>query len=186
MAYFSLHAYDADVYIPAFLGLRQSDEIASDLRFAMEAENVETPRGVLQPMAAPEILDYTFENKIETIARFHRRWYTGTGSKDWMIAASGGKLFYMQSGGTTWTELPKPESLTVRYEPAVPPGYMYVVAVDQETYRAKVSGTAGTTIRCGSTSVRRVCGSPTSGPWDRIRIRWSHRQTPAGSPHRIG
>lgn len=112
MAYFSLHAYDADVWIPEFRGLRQSEDMASDLRYAIEAENVETPRGVLQPMAAPEILDYTFDAKIETLARFHRRWFTGTGSKDWMVVASGGKLFYMQSGGDTWTELPYPEGIT--------------------------------------------------------------------------
>ena len=73
MAYFSLHAYDADVWIPQFSGLMQANEIASDLRYAMEAENVETFRGVLQPMAAPVILDYTFDAKIETLACFHRR-----------------------------------------------------------------------------------------------------------------
>lgn len=112
MAYFTLHAYNADVWIPAFAGLRQSDEIASDLRFAMDAENVETPRGVLQPMAAPEVLDYTFASKIETLASFHRRWYTGTGSKDWMVVASGGKLFYMQSGGQSWMELGYPSGVT--------------------------------------------------------------------------
>ena len=55
MAYYSLHAYDADVWIPQFSGLMQANEIASDLRYAMEAENVETFRGVLQPMAAPVI-----------------------------------------------------------------------------------------------------------------------------------
>ena len=108
MAYFSLHAYDADVWIPSFAGLSQAEDIASDLRFAMEAENVETPRGVLQPMAATEVLDYTFDAKIETLASFHRRWYTGSGSKDWLVVASGGKLFYKQEGATTWSQLPYP------------------------------------------------------------------------------
>ena len=112
MAYYSLHAYDADVWIPAFVGLKQDDEIATDLRFAIEAENVETDRGVLQPMAAPTVLDYEFNSKIETLARFHRRWYTGTGSKDWMVAAAGGKIYYKQDGGSTWTQLAFPTSVT--------------------------------------------------------------------------
>lgn len=112
MAYFSLNAYDANVWIPSFSGLRQAEEIASDLRYAIEAQNIETPRGVLQPMAAPEILGYTFDAKIETLARFHRRWYTGTGSKDWMVVASGGKLFYQQEGDDEWTELGYPTGIT--------------------------------------------------------------------------
>ena len=112
MAYYSLHAYDADVWIPYFSGMKQDDEMASDLRFAIEAENVETPRGVLQPMAAPTVLDYTFDARIETLARFHRRWYTGTGSKDWMVVASGGKLFYKQSGTGSWTQLAFPTGIT--------------------------------------------------------------------------
>ncbi len=114
MAYFSLHAYDADVWIPSFSGLRQSEEMASDLRYAMEAENVETPRGVIQPMAAPVVLSYTtFESiKIETLACFHRRWYTGAGSKDWLVAAAGGKLFYKQDSASSWTQLAFPTGVT--------------------------------------------------------------------------
>ena len=114
MAYYSLHAYDADVWISQFAGLRQDDEIARDLRFAIAAENVETPRGVLQPMAAPTMLDYSFSGvKIETLARFHRRWYTGTGSKDWMIVAAGGKLYYKQSlDENTFTQLSFPTGVT--------------------------------------------------------------------------
>lgn len=112
MAYFSLHAYDADVWIPSFSGLRQSEEIASDTRYAMEVENVETVRGVLQPMAAPDVLSESFTDKIETLARFHRRWYSGTGSKDWLVVASGGKLFYKQEGNSSWTQLGYPTGVT--------------------------------------------------------------------------
>lgn len=112
MAYFTMHAYDADVWLPSFTGLRQAEEMASDLRYAIDEENVETPRGVLQPMAAPEILEYTFEDTIETLARFHRRWYTGTGSKDWMVVAAGGKLYFKQEDGEEWTEMPYPEGVT--------------------------------------------------------------------------
>jgi len=114
MAYFTLKAYDADVFLPAFAGLKQDSEIASDLRYAMTAENVETPRGVLQPMAAPTVFDYSFTGvRIETLARFHRRWYTGTGSKDWMVIAAGGKLYYKQSMDTgSFTQLPFPTGVT--------------------------------------------------------------------------
>ena len=112
MAYFTLHAYDADVWIPGFAGLKQDDEIASDLRFAIEAENVETDRGVLQPMAAPTVLDDEFASKIETLARFHRRWYTGSGSKDWLVAAAGGKLYYKQDGGSAWSQLAFPSGVS--------------------------------------------------------------------------
>ena len=45
MAYYTLHAYDADVRVPEFLGLRQDDEMATDLRFAADAENVENAAG---------------------------------------------------------------------------------------------------------------------------------------------
>lgn len=112
MAYFTLHAYDADVWIPSFAGLRQAEEIASDLRYAMEAENVETVRGVLQPMADPVVLDYSFNAKIETLARFHRRYYTGTGSKDWLVVASGGKLYYKQDGENSFTQLSFPTGVS--------------------------------------------------------------------------
>ena len=83
MAYYTLHAYDADVWIPMFTGLRQAEDTASDLRFAAQAENVETPRGVLQPMAAPEILSDEFDAKIGTLARFHRL----ASNISWRVAA---------------------------------------------------------------------------------------------------
>ena len=111
MAYYSLHSYDADVRIPSFLGVRQDSEIAYDLRFAAEAENVETPDGVLQPQAGMTMLDGEFESRVETIASFHRRWYTGIGSKDFLIAASGGKLYYKQAGGDIdWIQINMPQN----------------------------------------------------------------------------
>ena len=61
MAYFSLHAYDADVWIREFRGLNQSDEsLNSDPMYAEVAENIETPRGVLQPAAAMRMLSGEF------------------------------------------------------------------------------------------------------------------------------
>ena len=106
MAYFSLHAYDADVWIQQFLGLRQIDEtLNADPQYATEVRNVETPNGVLQPHAGPTALSGQFTDKVETIARFYRRWYDGAGSKSWMICASGGKLYYRQDGGSSWMEI---------------------------------------------------------------------------------
>ena len=110
MAYFSLHAYDADVWLPEFKGLRQQDEsLNTDIRFATEVLNVETPNGVLQPHAGYTAVGDTFANKVETIARFYRRWYDGVGSKYWMVCATGGKLFYHQEGSDVgWLEIPMP------------------------------------------------------------------------------
>ena len=108
MAYFSLHAYDADVWLPSFLGLRQIDEtLNGDPRFATEVLNVETPNGVLQPHAGYDILPGDFgQNKAETLMRFYRRYYTGPGSKYWLVAAAGGKLWYKQEGTETeWQEI---------------------------------------------------------------------------------
>ena len=112
MAYYSMHAYDADVWIPQFSGLRQSDDIASDLRFAIEAENVETARGVLQPMAAPEMETFDDNKKIETIARFHRRWFDGTGSKDWVVVAAGGSIYYRQEDADEWEAIDSQTTFT--------------------------------------------------------------------------
>ena len=108
MAFFSLHGYDADVWIPQFLGLQQHDEsLNTDVRYATEVLNVETPNGVLQPHSGYTLLPGQFEGKkIETLARFYRRWYDGSGSKYWLVCAVDGKLYYMQEGAVSWTEIP--------------------------------------------------------------------------------
>ena len=113
MAYFSLHAYDADVWIPHFLGLNQSDvNMNPDIRYAAEEENVETPDGVLQPGADMELQEGEFEGRIETLANFYRRWYTGSGSKDWLVAAEGGKIYYRQaSSDTSWEDMDLPSGV---------------------------------------------------------------------------
>lgn len=110
MAYFSLHAYDADVWVPGFLGLNQADiGLNPDVRFAAEAENVETPDGVLQPGADMTLLPGEFEGRIETLANFYRRWYTGSGSREWLIAAEAGKIYYRQAGSDTeWMDIELP------------------------------------------------------------------------------
>ena len=111
MAYYSLHAYDADVWLRSFLGLRQQDESLNlDPRFATDVLNVETPNGVLQPHAGYDVLPGDLgQQKAETIARFYRRYYTGNGSKHWLVCAAGGKLFYTQEGSDVgWIEIQRP------------------------------------------------------------------------------
>ena len=125
MAYFSLHAYDADVWIPGFAGLNQADiGLNPDIRFAATAENVETPHGVLQPQAATQEIicenvthggthsDY-FGSRIETMASFYRRWYTGSGDKTWYICCSGGHFYQKQKGNDVpWEEIELPSGVS--------------------------------------------------------------------------
>jgi hypothetical protein len=110
MAYFALHAYDADVWIREFRGLNQADvSMNPDTRFAAEAENVETVHGVLQPQAAFDIHPGPLGNdsqRVETLAVFHRRWYTGQGSHNWYVCASGGKIYQKQEGSDVeWAQI---------------------------------------------------------------------------------
>lgn len=113
MAYFSLHSYDADVWLREFRGLNQGDpSMNPDIRFAAEEYNVETPHGVLQPQAAIDVLPGVFESKVETLASFNRRFYEGPGSHTWYIAAAGGKIYQKQDGTSdSWTEIDMPEGV---------------------------------------------------------------------------
>lgn len=112
MAYFSMSAYDADVYINNFTGLYQyGDGMNGDVRYAVEEENMETPAGVLQPQAAPVISDFTPGTKIETLAHLYRRWYSGVDDKEVLFAASAGKLYYKTSSGS-WTQLSYPSGVS--------------------------------------------------------------------------
>ena len=114
MAYFSLHAYDADVWIREFRGLRQDDEsLNSDPMYAAEAENMETPNGVLQPQAAPVLYDGSFDSRVETLASFTRRWYEGSGSNVWYVLCAGGKLYQKQAGSHIgWDTIMLPAGVT--------------------------------------------------------------------------
>ncbi len=114
MAYFKLHAYDADVWIPQFVGLNQADVgLNGNPVYASEEENLETPRGVLQPQAPIKQVGKSFTDRIETLAVFHRRWYEGTGGKNWLIVCSAGKLYCRQIGGVdNWLEITPPAGIT--------------------------------------------------------------------------
>lgn len=113
MAYYRLNAYDADVTISSFAGLYQyGPGMETDPRYAVEEKNVETPAGVLQPMAAPTVLESGFQTRIETLAHLYRRWYSGSGNKEVLVAATNGKLYYMVEGGSSWTQLAFPTGVT--------------------------------------------------------------------------
>ena len=113
MAYFSLRAYDADVHVSSFVGLQQyGPGNYSDVRYAEEEMNVETPAGVLQPLAANRLLQGEFENRIETVMRFTRRWFEDPAHNEWLVAASGGKLYYLQEDtDSNWSEIPMPSGI---------------------------------------------------------------------------
>lgn len=134
MAYYSLHAYDADVWLDGFRGLDQSSEINGDIRCASEEFNVETPQGVLQPSAGlvelgGEPSAFT-DKKIETIARFHRRWYQGNGSKNWLVCCADGHFYYKQEGSDVeWIEIPLPSGVTA-FNCSVWSWVTYEVSVD--------------------------------------------------------
>ncbi len=114
--YTSLGSYEASMQIPEFKGLMQyGDGINIDPRYAVESRNLETPGGVLQPAAAHTVLAPTLPSPIETLAVLHRRWYTGEGEKDILIAASGGKLYAMLPGAAAWTLLAFPEGVANGY-----------------------------------------------------------------------
>ena len=113
MAYYALNAYDADVHISSFTGLQQyGDHMNGDVRYSPEEHNVETPAGVLQPSAAPEILAGEFNGKIETLARLYRRWYSGADSKEVLFAAVGGKIYYQIVGTGSWAVLQYPSGVS--------------------------------------------------------------------------
>lgn len=114
MAFFKLHAYDADLFLPDFLGVRQNDEsMNADIRFAEEEQNLETIRGTLQPAPEHDILPGGLPSRIETLAFFYRRWFTNNGSKSWFVAAAGGKLYYRQEGtlSSDWFQIPMPTGI---------------------------------------------------------------------------
>lgn len=108
-SYVSIGTYNATLSIPQFKGLLQyGDGINTTPTFALDARNVETRAGVLQPAAACELLLPTLSHPIETLMRLHRRWYAGDGEKDLLVASSAGRLYAMLPTATEWTELVLP------------------------------------------------------------------------------
>jgi len=134
MAYFSLHAYDADVWVREFRGLNQAEEsLNADPMYAAEAENMETPNGVLQPQAAPLQYDGSFQRRVETIASFTRRWYSGAGKNEWYVLCEGGHLYQHQAGSTAdWDEISLPSGITA-YQSSVWSCVTYEITENNQT-----------------------------------------------------
>lgn len=67
MGQYSMNAYDADIYIRQFKGLiSNGNDPDGNLEYAVEAENVDTTDGFLQPAADPAVA-YIDENKEKSI-----------------------------------------------------------------------------------------------------------------------
>ena len=94
----TINAYDADCRIPGFLGLRQyGDLMNGDPRYAVEAENMDTKGGTLQPFAKPSLFDEEqFDSPIETLMRLYRRF--SEGQKEIVIIAIDGRIRYFENG----------------------------------------------------------------------------------------
>jgi len=95
------------LHIPSFRGLNQyGDSTNIDLRYAADCTNALTAQGVLKPMTQCELLTGTLPAPVETLARLHRRWHAS--AHDVLIAAAGGRLYWMLPGGKAWTEMGMP------------------------------------------------------------------------------
>ena len=102
----TINAYDADCRIPAFLGLRQyGDLINGDPRYATVAENMDTVGGVLQPFAKCKRMAAGFEDKIETLMWFYRRW-TDDEQKEVLVAAVDGRIRYWDGDAWQFADMP--------------------------------------------------------------------------------
>lgn len=102
----------ATLHIPAFTGLAQyGDGIGLDPGCAVEEENALTRRGVLSPMARCTLLEASLPAPIETLARLHRRWHTQAGENDVLVAASGGRLYWMLPEDEAWQPIAPPKGV---------------------------------------------------------------------------
>lgn len=96
--------------ISTFLGLHQDgDGVGGDLRYAREAINVTTAGGMLAAAARPSCLLSSLDAPIGTLARLHRRWHAENDERDVLVAASGGRLYWMLPEGGVWAQIDVPE-----------------------------------------------------------------------------
>ena len=101
--------YTASIRMERFAGLfQEGDGIGTDIRYAIEAINVETEGGVLASAAKNIHLQAELSQPIGTLMRLHRRWHAGESEKDILIAASEGQLYWTPLDGTQWHKLQMP------------------------------------------------------------------------------
>ena len=108
----TINAYDADVRIPQFLGLRQyGDTINGNPVYAENAMNMNTKGGTLMPMAAPVPMDGALPEPIETLMMVNSRWGEHAGVL--LVAAAGGRIYTRGEDDTEWIQADMPEGLTI-------------------------------------------------------------------------
>ena len=111
----TINAYDADVRIPQFLGLKQyGDLMNGNPVYAESAVNMNTKGGTLMPMAEPKKLpgqvsetinNETVYYKIETLMKVNRRWP----DDEIIVAAANNRLYVYQDNN--WTPVALPENV---------------------------------------------------------------------------
>lgn len=106
----TINAYDADVRIPQFLGLKQyGDLVNGNPVYADHCENMNTKGGTLMPMAKPVLLpegEIHIAQPIETLMCVTRRQYRD----QILVAAAGGRLYVYRDD--EWTDaVPMPEGI---------------------------------------------------------------------------
>lgn len=102
--------YEISIRVPTFLGLYQDgDSLNVDASYAVDAVNVETTGGQLATVARPARLPAELPAHIGTLAYLYRRWVGPTEAQYLLVAASGGKLYWMTPGGSVWTAIPMAE-----------------------------------------------------------------------------
>lgn len=96
----TINAYDADVRIPQFMGLKQyGDLMNGNPVYAEHAVNMNTKGGTLMPMAKPVQLPGEIEgNPIETLMKVNRR-----SEDEIIVAAAGNGIYVYQNDG--WEKL---------------------------------------------------------------------------------
>jgi hypothetical protein len=99
----TINAYDADVRIPQFLGLKQyGDLMNGNPVYADHAANMNTKGGTLMPMAAPKIMDGEIEYKIETLMRGTQR----ISGEEIIVAAAGRRMYVYRDTMGEWEQIP--------------------------------------------------------------------------------
>ena len=109
MAFVTQNSASAIMRIPECKGLLQyGDSMGMDPRYASDCRNAYTAQGVLRPMAACEPMEAQTPAPIQTLARLYRRWYAPDDQHEVLVAAAGGRLYWMLPSGSCWTQLDMP------------------------------------------------------------------------------
>lgn len=105
----TINAYDADVRIPQFLGLKQyGDLMNGNPVYADHAANMNTKGGTLMPMAKPEALQGSLDYAIETLMMVNNRWGD---TSVLLVAASAGFIYVRGEDENAWRQVDMPEGI---------------------------------------------------------------------------